>query len=47
MNECFTDPIFGNLCVEKKRNKAGDVKEDRGEAKTEVSYSVSGDLKMT
>ena len=29
------------------RNKAGGVKEDRGEAKTEVSYSVSGDLQIT
>ena len=46
MNECFTDPIFGNFSVEE-RNKVSGVKEDRGEAKTEVSYSVSGDLQIT
>ena len=48
MNECFTDPIFGNFSVEKKREtRQVGAKEDRGEAKTEVSYSVSDDLQIT
>ena len=34
-------------CPKEERNKAGGAKEDRGEAKTEVSYSVSGDLQIT
>ena len=32
---------------EKQRNKVGGAKEDRGEAKTEVSYSVNSDLQVT
>ena len=48
MNKCFTDPIFGNFSAEKKREtRLGGAKEDRGEAKTEVSYSVSGDLQIS
>ena len=38
MNECFTDLIFGNFSVESVEG---------GESKTEVSYSVSGDLQVT
>ena len=39
--------IWKFQCWKEERNKAGGVKEDRGEAKTEVSYSVSGDLQIT
>ena len=37
MNECFTDPIFGNFSVERKRQMT----------EGEVSYSVSGDLQVS
>ena len=46
MNECFTDPIFGNFSVERKRKVRGGEKEE-GEVEGKVSYSVSGDLKIT
>ena len=40
---------YSEISVLKRREKqcAGGAKEDRGEAKTEVSYSVSGDLQIT
>ena len=48
MNECFTDPIFGNFSVERKRAvKEGGEKEEGGEVEGKVSYSVSGDLQIT
>ena len=48
INECFTDPIFRNFSAERnKRDKAGSVKEEGGEAEGEVSYSVSCDLHVT
>ena len=53
INECFTDPIFGNFSVERKRetrqkrDKAGSVKEEGRAAEGEVSYSVSSDLQVT
>ena len=34
------------LTGKEERNKTGGVKEDRGEAKTEISYSVSSDLRQ-
>ena len=46
MNECFTDPIFGNFSVEKKRD-AGCAEEEGEEIEGEVSYSVSNDLQIT
>ena len=48
MNECFTDPIFGNFSVERKRaGEAGGAKEEGEEVEGKVSYSVSGDLQIT
>ena len=48
MNECFTDPIFGNFSVERKRKvKEGGEKEEGGKVEGKVSYSVSGYLKIT
>ena len=48
MNECFTDLIFGNFSVERKRAVKEEVeKEEGGEVKGKVSYSVSGDLQIT
>ena len=48
MNECFTDPIFGNFRVERKRAvKAGGLEEEREGIEGKVSYSVSGDLQIT
>ena len=49
MNECFTDPIFGNFSVERKRAVKAGVrkKEEGGEVEGKVSYSVSGDLQIT
>ena len=46
MNVLLTQ--YSEISVLKRReNKVGGAKEDRGEAKTEVSYSVSGDLQIT
>ena len=39
--------IWKFQCRKEERNKVGGAKEDIGEAKTEVSYSVSGDLQIT
>ena len=48
MNECFTDQIFGNFGVEKKREvMKGCTEEEREEIEGEVSYSVSSDLQIT
>ena len=48
MNECVTDPIFGNFSVEGKRAvNEGAEKEEGGEVEGKVSYSVSGDLQIT
>ena len=48
MNECFTDPIFGNFSVERKKAvKEGDQKEEGGAVEGKVSYSVGGDLQIT
>ena len=48
MNECFSDPIFGNFRVEKKRVvKAGGAEEEREGIEGKVSYSVSSDLQIT
>ena len=47
MNECFTDPIFGNFRVERKRVVKGGVEEEREGIEGKVSYSVSGDLQIT
>ena len=48
MNECFTDPIFGNFqCWKEEKSEGGDEKEEGGEAAGKVSYSVSGDLQIT
>ena len=48
MNECFTDPIFGNFSVERKKAvKEWDQKEEERAVKGKVSYSVSGDLQIT
>ena len=46
MNVLLTQ--YSEISVLKRREKqGGGVKEDRGEAKTEVSHSVSGDLQIT
>ena len=47
MNECFTDPIFGNFSVERKRKVKEGVGKRKEEVEGKVSYSVSGDLKIT
>ena len=47
MNECFTDPIFGNFSVERKSGQGGGEKEEGGAVDGKVSYSVSGDLQIT
>ena len=48
MKECFTDPIFGNFRVERKRVvKCGGSEEEREGLEGKVSYSVSGDLQIT
>ena len=45
MNECFTDPIFRNFSVERKREVRQAVQGE--EVEGEVSYSVGGDLQIT
>ena len=48
MNEYFTDPIFGNFSVQRKKAvKEGGQKEEGGAVEGKVSYSVSGDLQIT
>ena len=48
MNECFTDPMFRNFSVERKRQMRAGVQEEEGEGvEGQVSYSVSGDLQIT
>ena len=48
MNECFTDPIFGNFRVERKKAvKGGGTEEEREGLEGKVSYSVSSDLQIT
>ena len=49
MNECFTDPIFRNFRVERKRKavKAGVRQRKEKEVEGKVSYSVSCDLQIT
>ena len=34
MNECFTDLIFGNFSVERKRQEGGSLEEKGSESKT-------------
>ena len=48
MNECFTDPIFGNFRVERKRAvKVGVWRRKEKVLREKISYSVSGDLQIT
>ena len=47
MNECFTDLIFGNFSVERKRQRREGVWKRKEESLRQVSYSVSGDLQVT
>ena len=48
MNECFTDPIFGNLqCWKEKVDEGRSAEEEGEEVEGEVNYSVSGDLQIT
>ena len=49
MNECFTDPIFGNFSVERKRvvKQGGGQKKEGEDIEVKVSYSVRGDLQIT
>ena len=48
MNECFTDPIFENFRVERKKAvKVGVQQRKEKELRGKVSYSVSGDLQIT
>ena len=45
MNECFTDPVFGNR--KEKSSKGGGAEEEREGLEGKVSYSVSGDRQIT
>ena len=48
MNECFYWPNIRKFqCWKEEKSEGGSEKEEGGEVEGKVSYSVSGDLKIT